>query len=209
MSQRLFGDDVLFTQRLLKSEGLYTGKLDGIWGPLTDAAARQFERRARQIRDATRAFDPRSEAQLAGLRLPAQRAARRFLGRLLDAGLDARIISGTRSYAQQNELFRQGRYGNPGPVVTNARGGRSLHNFGLAWDIGLFGEDGRYLTAAAPYARAARIGLATGLEWGGDFRNFVDRPHYQLETDLGLAQVRQRFMAGQPYIRNDRRQAGL
>jgi hypothetical protein len=32
MSDRLFEDDVIFLQRLLKSGGLYTDTIDGIWG---------------------------------------------------------------------------------------------------------------------------------------------------------------------------------
>ena len=32
MSGGMLHDDVLFFQRLLKAEGLYDGKLDGIWG---------------------------------------------------------------------------------------------------------------------------------------------------------------------------------
>ena len=42
--------------------------------------------------------------------------------KVLDAGINAKIISGTRTYAEQNNLFRQGRFGNPGPIVTKAKG---------------------------------------------------------------------------------------
>ncbi|MEO8506247.1 MAG: hypothetical protein ABI593_01300 [Betaproteobacteria bacterium] len=38
----------------------------------------------------------------------------------------------------QDAPYRQGRLGNPGPRVTNARDGQSNHNFGIAWDIGIF-----------------------------------------------------------------------
>ena len=49
MSARIFPDDILFFQRLLRSDGLYLGDLDGIWGPITEAAAVEFERRADAI----------------------------------------------------------------------------------------------------------------------------------------------------------------
>ena len=42
MSEQLFADDVLFLQRFLRSGGLYAGKLDGVWGPLTDAGHEAF-----------------------------------------------------------------------------------------------------------------------------------------------------------------------
>ena len=197
MSERLFRDDVLFTQRLLAADGLYAGALDGLWGPLTDAAWQAFQQRSRALRSASGEFDLRSEAAIATLSLPAQARARASLSRILDAGFDARIISGTRTWAQQNALFRQGRYGNPGPVVTRARGGQSLHNFGIAWDIGLFTAAGGYVTEAEPYARAAVHGTIDGVEWGGDWAGFPDPSHYQLATGEALAALRTRFQAGQ------------
>lgn len=200
MSQRLFEGDVLFTQRLLKVQGLYTGRLDGRWGPLTERAVQEFEQSSASARRQAGSFDARSEAQLATLLLAAQLAARRFLARVLDAGLHVRILSGTRSYAEQNALFRRGRYGNAGPVVTNARGGQSLHNFGVAWDIGVFDARGRYLQDGAPYERAAEAGMDSTLEWGGDNPRFVDRPHYQLRLDLPIAEIRRRFESGRAYV---------
>lgn len=199
MSLRLFEDDVLFAQRLLKAEGFYVGELDGIWGPLTERAVELFEQCTREIRERLRGFDLRSERHITGLLPSVQHYARRFLADLLEAGFNARIISGTRSYHAQNALFRRGRYGNPGARVTNARGGRSFHNFGVAWDIGLFADDGRYLTDGEPYQRAAEAGLVEGLQWGGHFRRFVDRPHYQLQLGLDVDEVRMRFEAGIPY----------
>jgi peptidoglycan LD-endopeptidase CwlK len=198
MSDRLFGDDVIFQQRFLKSAGLYTGRIDGIWGPLTDGAYNAFLAQAEQIALELGRFDPRTERNLASLQLPAQRAARRFMVTVLARGIEARSISGTRSYEEQNALFHRGRFGNPGQRVTNARGGQSRHNFGIAWDIGIF-EGGAYVTEAAPYDRAAEVGLFDGIEWGGHWTSFVDRPHYQLALPFGTAEIRRRFEAGESY----------
>ena len=200
MSQRLFEGDVLFAQRLLKVQALYTGRLDGRWGPLTEQAVLEFEQASVAIRQELGDFDARSEAQLATLLLTAQNAARRFLARVLEAGQHVRILSGTRSYAEQNALFRRGRYGNAGPVVTNARGGQSLHNFGVAWDVGVFDARGRYLQDGASYERVAEAGMDDGLEWGGDNPRFVDRPHYQLRLALPIAEIRRRFESGRAYV---------
>lgn len=197
MSERLFRDDVLFTQRLLAADGLYADALDGLWGPLTEAAWQAFQSRSRALRSESGEFDLRSESAIVTLSLPAQAAARTSLQRILDAGFEARIISGTRTWAQQNALFRQGRYGNPGPVVTRARGGQSLHNFGIAWDIGLFTASGGYVTDVEPYAQAAVHGTTDGVEWGGDWTGFPDPSHYQLGTGEALAALRTRFQAGQ------------
>ena len=197
MSSPLFPDDVLFFQRLLRAEGLYLHTLDGNWGPNTEKAALEFEKCAEQMRLEVRTFDPRSERNILTLSLKAQRAARLFLGRVLDGGLIARIISGTRTYAEQNALYRQGRYKNTGRIVTNARGGFSNHNFGIAWDIGIFTAEGGYLPDGAEYDRAAELGLFPDIEWGGNWNSFVDKPHYQLRLELSIAELRAKFESGE------------
>ena len=195
----LLKDDVLFLQRLLSADGLYDRALDGLWGRHTERAATRFEARTLELRAALGTFDMRSEQAICSLSLRAQGQARRFLRRLLDAGINARIISGTRTYAQQNALYRQGRYRNPGPIVTRARGGRSNHNFGIAWDIGIFSARGGYSRRERAYVAAARHGRVTAIEWGGDWPAFPDPPHYQLATGLDIATLRARFERGERY----------
>lgn len=193
MSYRLFIDDVLFFQRLLRAEGLYSDRLDGYWGPNTERAAQEFERRSEIIRQKTQTFDARSERNISTLSLRAQEEARQSLDRIIKAGFNARIISGTRTYAEQNALYRQGRYGTPGRVVTKARGGYSNHNFGIAWDIGIFiGREG-YLHDGSEYDYAAQSGSSTEIEWGGNWIGFQDKPHYQLKLDITIAQLRAKF----------------
>jgi len=199
MSARLFPDDVLFFQRLLRAEGLYTRSLDGIWGRYTEKAANEHEALSERIREDLGEFDFRTEKNIRTLLLTAQREARAYMNRVLDAGINVKIISGTRTYAEQNELFRRGRFGNPGPKVTNARGGGSNHNFAIAWDIGIFTDTGGYVTEGGPYDRAAEAGAAASLEWGGDWTGFVDRPHYQLNLGLPMKTIRARFEAGERY----------
>ncbi|NTV98145.1 MAG: peptidase M15 [Chlorobiaceae bacterium] len=197
MSYMLFSDDVLFFQRILCAEGLYEASLDGKWGPRTEKASKEFERRAEEIRQSTRTFDPRSERCISTLCLKAQKEARLFLGRVIDGGTVARIISGTRSYAEQNALYSKGRFGNPGPRVTNVRGGSSNHNFGIAWDIGIFTPSGGYDEYGSGYDEAAKSGLSPDIEWGGHWKKFVDKPHYQLSRMLSIADLRTRFENGQ------------
>ncbi|HMR30995.1 MAG TPA: M15 family metallopeptidase [Geminicoccus sp.] len=199
MSLGLFADDVTFHQRFLIAGGFDPGRVDGEWGPRTDAADQAFIAESGRLADTLGRFDPRSESNLLTLHLPVQRSARAFLRRVLDAGIDARIISGTRTYAEQDKLFRQGRFGNPGNIVTKARGGRSWHNFGVAWDIGIF-DGGRYLGESPLYTRASQVGLDGILEWGGNWVSFVDRPHYQLlPGTIQVADTRELFEHGQAF----------
>lgn len=196
MSSPLFPNDVLFLQRLLRAEGLYLDKLDGDWGKHTEAAVQAHEAKADELRAQIGTFDPRSERNIATLSLKAQREARLYLKRVLSGGMTVRILSGTRTYAEQNDLFKQGRFGNPGSVVTNARGGFSNHNFGVAWDIGVFTPTGGYLGDGPQYDQAAKLGLKDPVEWGGNWKTIVDKPHYQINLSMGVSQLRAAFEAG-------------
>lgn len=199
MSAHLFPDDVLYLQRFLQCCQLYTAKLDGVWGPKTDAAVNAFESLTDQAATRRGRFDPGTERRIASLLPKAQEAARACLRAILDAGIPARIISGTRTYEEQNGLYRKGRFGNPGPIVTKARGGESNHNFGIAWDIGIF-DNGRYLGESPLYDQAGAVGVIQGVEWGGNWRTFQDRPHYQLATGSGVRALRAAFESGTPFV---------
>lgn len=201
MSAPLSRDEVLHWQRMYRCAGFYTGRLDGRWGPKTDAAALAWDEAFEESKVRFFTGDARTERLLHGVLPRAQELVRQLLDVLRGAGLDARVISGTRSYAEQDALYRQGRYGNKGPIVTKARGGSSNHNFGIAVDIGIF-DQGRYLSGAtraeiALYDRAGELSASIeGLEWGGNWVSIVDRPHYQVATGLPLAEIRRRFEAG-------------
>lgn len=144
-------------------------------------------------------FDFRTERNIRTLALSAQKEARFFMEKVFAASIKAKIISGSRTYSEQNKLFRQGRYNNPGPIVTNARSGRSNHNFGIAWDIGIFTTSGGYITEGAAYDHAAEAGMSEHLEWGGKWTGFVDKPHYQLKLGVSLAVIREKFETGQSF----------
>ena len=199
MSLQLFGEDVIFLQRFLKCCAFYHGKIDGIWGSKTDVAVAQFDAEASAIAAELGTFDVASERYIRTLQPKAQREARAFLTRVLQAGIPARILSGTRTYAEQNLLYRKGRFRDTSPIVTKARGGHSNHNFGIAWDIGIF-KNGKYLGSSPLYVDAAVVGKVSGIEWGGDWTSFVDKPHYQLATGATLADVRTSFEVGQAFV---------
>lgn len=200
MSAPLTPAETLFRQRLLACAGLYSGKLDSEWGPKTDAASRAWDQAYSAIREEVGRFDGRTEATLQTILPAAQRVMRELLALLRYARFDARAISGTRTYAEQAELFAIGRRGDGRGTVTNARPGQSLHNFGIAIDVGIF-EGGKYLGDSPLYAKAGAIGREIpGLEWGGDWHSFKDLPHYQLATGLSLGELRAAFEVGRPFL---------
>ena len=196
MSQQLFKKDIKFLQRFLKSGGFDPKGIDGVWGANTDAAEDAFLTASQALAQQMGTFHARSEANIMTINLAAQKAARAFLKKVTDAGINVRIISGTRTYAEQDEIYAQGRT-KPGKRVTKAKGGQSNHNFGIAWDIGIFDAQGKYLLESPLYAKAAQVGLIPGLEWGGNWGgDFQDPPHYQLATGLSITELRKRFERG-------------
>jgi peptidoglycan L-alanyl-D-glutamate endopeptidase CwlK len=196
MSGHIFPEDILFLQRLLSCCGLYDGKLDGVWGPKTDAAEKAFGQKCDSIASTIGKLDDRSERSIRTLQTDVQQLCRESIRRMRAAGFDARVISGTRTYAEQAELFRRGRFGDPAPRVTNARAGQSWHNFGRAWDVGIF-KGSKYLTEGPEYAQASMHGKIDGVEWGGDWVSFKDKPHYQVTGQTsGLSAMRTLFESG-------------
>jgi peptidoglycan L-alanyl-D-glutamate endopeptidase CwlK len=146
--------------------------------------------------------DDRSEKAIATLLPEVQPYARALVARAAQHGITIKIISGLRTYEEQNDLFAQGRT-RPGRIVTNARGGFSNHNFGIAFDIGVF-EGNRYLDDSPKYKAVGVLGMDMGLEWGGNWKTIVDQPHFQLrpkwagdirEGDM-LAELRARKESG-------------
>ena len=120
--------------------------------------------------------------------------------RALSQGINIKINSDTRTYEEQNKLFRQGRFGNPGPIVTNAKKGRSNHNFGIAWDIGIFSNDGSYSIDDNDYLSVAENSVGN-LIWGGNWSSFPDPPHYQLKTiEPNITWIRFRFENSETYV---------
>lgn len=112
-----------------------------------------------------------------------------FERRLTESGIEVKLTCGYRSIEEQNRLYAQGRT-SPGRIVTNARGGSSWHNYGLAADYAFV--VGGQITWNGPWHVFGRIARECGLEWGGDWKKFPDRPHVQFRKGATLAQMRQK-----------------
>lgn len=188
--------------------------IDGIWGRKSEAALDvitspdEASVPAPPIRTSAEVeyVDDRSERTIATLHPKVQPVARELIRAAVSAGIKVKAISGLRSYGEQDALYEQGR-SRPGRIVTNARGGYSNHNFGIAFDVGIF-EDGRYVDNSPMYRAVGTLGKSLGLEWGGDWKSIQDDPHFQLrpewakdmsERDM-LAGLRARKASGHDYF---------
>jgi peptidoglycan L-alanyl-D-glutamate endopeptidase CwlK len=172
-------------------------EVDGKAGPQTWGAiyARLVDRKIDQMKpaEAVSPVDDRSEKVIATLLRQVRPIARALVQKAAAAGITIRVISGLRSYEEQAALYAQGRTA-PGKKVTNARAGYSNHNFGIAFDIGVF-EGSKYLPESPKYKAVGALGMDLGLEWGGNWKTIVDQPHYQLRPAWAVDESEQRMLA--------------
>jgi peptidoglycan LD-endopeptidase CwlK len=114
-----------------------------------------------------------------------------------EKGIVILITDDFRSADDQDQLYEQGRT-TEGNIVTHARGGESFHNFGLAidfaiktpsenviWDMQYDGNQ----NGKADWTEVVEMAKALGFEWGGDWAQFKDYPHLQMNFGLTLADL--------------------
>ena len=97
------------------------------------------------------------------------------------AGLDVLIYCTLRTNAEQDELYTHGRT-KPGPIVTNARGGQSAHNYGLAFDgVPMVHGKPMWDESHPSWDLYGQVASAVGLEWAGNWVGKLrEKPHIQL-----------------------------
>ncbi|WFD12166.1 M15 family metallopeptidase [Tepidibacter hydrothermalis] len=116
--------------------------------------------------------------------------AEKFIQECKKQGIDVLIYSTFRSKEEQDKLYSQGRTAS-GEKVTNAKGGYSYHNYGLAFDcVPIINKKAQW-NRTDLYDVMGKIGKSIGLEWGGDFKSIKDRPHFQWTGGLKIKDLLQ------------------
>jgi peptidoglycan L-alanyl-D-glutamate endopeptidase CwlK len=128
-------------------------------------------------------MDARSEAALATVDPELADKVRAAASSLEANGTYLLVVSGLRSAAEQDALYAQGRTAS-GHIVTNAKAGQSMHNYGLAVDVVpyLSGESGilNWNPETEQFRALVTSMKAQGLIWGGDWIHFKDEDHFQM-----------------------------
>lgn len=128
-------------------------------------------------------MDARSEAALATVNPTLADTVRAAAATLEAKGTYLLVVSGLRTGAQQDALYAQGRT-TPGHIVTNAKAGQSMHNYGLAVDIVpyLSGQTGalNWQANTEQFLTMVTAMKAQGLVWGGDWVSIKDYDHFQV-----------------------------
>lgn len=92
------------------------------------------------------------------------------------------VVQGTRSLAQSEALYNQGRTTN-GQVVTWALPGHSWHNYSMAFDFAMVTNGKDDYSVGPLWMKVVAIMKSHGWTWGGDFptepKDERDFPHFE------------------------------
>ncbi len=127
-----------------------------------------------------------------------------ILANLWSDDIPVRVTYGLRTWAEQDALYAQGRT-KPGAKVTNAKGGSSYHNYGLALDFCLLDKKKALWSeridlnhnSIADWVEVVRAFKAAGWEWGGDWKSLRDAPHVQKTFGFSITQLKTKSKNGQ------------
>lgn len=142
-----------------------------------------------------------------------------------------RIVQGLRTIDEQDALFNQphdgkdndgdGKIDEADEHVTNARGGSSYHNYGLAIDFALLydkDKNGKYETLSwdlvadmdrdgkRDWSEMVNVFKSAGWEWGGNWQTLIDNPHLQKTFGYTWKQLltkykNREFIPGTQYVK--------
>lgn len=132
---------------------------------------------------------------------------------ILGTGIKMCITQALRTFKEQDDLFKKK------PKVTNAKGGQSIHNYGLAFDFALFYDrdnNGTFESLSwslvedfdkdgmADWLEVAKYLKSIGYTWGGDWK-FKDAPHFEKAgynwRELLKKYNNKEFITGTTYVR--------
>ena len=115
-----------------------------------------------------------------------QPLAKKFEAECAKEGVTALIYMTYRPDKEQDELYALGRT-KPGKKVTNAKGGKSDHNFTIngkpaskAFDAVPLIHGKAVWNDATLWAKMGKVAARVGLQWGGNWKGFVDKPHFYI-----------------------------
>lgn len=112
-------------------------------------------------------------------------------------GITVVITDDFRSAKDQDQLYQKGRTVS-GNIVTNAKGGESYHNYGLAVDFALKTPSGKIIwdmqydgnkNGKADWNEVVDLAKNLGFTWGGDWPKFKDYPHLQMNFGLSITDL--------------------
>ena len=115
-----------------------------------------------------------------------QPVVEKFVAECKKQGLPVLITETWRSKQEQDGFYAKGRTA-PGNIITNAKYPYSPHCWGVAFDFCRNVKGREYDNSDGFFDKVGRIaeklfdGTEYDLFWGGDWKNFVDKPHVEMK----------------------------
>ena len=123
----------------------------------------------------------------------------KMLQNLRKDGVTVEITLAYRSYEEQDALYAKGRDGkgkviDASKVVTNAKGGQSYHNFGLAFDLTVYDKNGKkdWSKDSDAWKKVIAEGKRQGFDAGAEWIDFPDLPHFEKTFGLTPKKLREK-----------------
>lgn len=139
---------------------------------------------------------------LADLDPAARTVCNQMLALCHQSGIELLVTSTWRDFEAQDRLYAIGRTVElTRKPVTNAKAGKSWHNYKCAWDVAPLLNGKPIWNASDPtWQEVIAFGEAAGAEAGAKWKSFPDLPHFQLrprqnDSLITLAEARIRFDA--------------
>lgn len=114
--------------------------------------------------------------------------------KITPVGVHPFITETDRSFKRSDDLYAQGRT-KPGQIVTNAKGGQSIHNYKLAIDFVILIDNKTSWKVDDNWMKVVACFKEEGWSWGGDWKSLKDYPHVEKTNGYSLKQIRAKYAA--------------
>jgi len=146
--------------------------------------------------------DPVTLKRIENLHPKIRKEAKEIYKNILERNVSVRFTDTLRTFKEQENLYAKGRT-KSGKIVTHAKAGGSYHNYGLAIDFCLMLKGGKEVSwdrnkdtdadNKKDWDEVVAAFKHFGWEWGGDWSNFKDYPHFQKTLGYSTAELFKKF----------------
>ena len=110
---------------------------------------------------------------------------------------NVQVTSGSRTVDEQDNLYALGRT-KAGRIITNAKGGQSAHNYGIAMDVVVINRLGECDWRFETYEMIAKLAqenglMEKGLFWAGEWKTFKEAVHFDLSNGRPIDEIKIKY----------------